>query len=237
MEIADFDRWREQYDEMSYTQQLIFYDQVENDHPRQSSFDLEAWRRFFAYIDGVLVGAYRIIEIGGWKGEMANEIIDHYPAIDEWINYEISREARSKTVCLSPRYRVIVLNDYIWNIPLPGASVFVASHMIEHIREWQLIKLLDNLPDNVQFIGLEAPINESDISRDWAGYHGSHILEVGWQQIIDYLRMNNFELIPELTAGHFRAFRKYANIRNYTGLEQIRLDEPILASELETIPA
>jgi len=210
--VADFDAWRERYDEMTYQEMKDFYNRVEMEHPLQQAFNAEAFSRFLAYVINA-IGPIAVLEIGGWKGELAHRILSKTGVI-KWHNYEICESAVRQTISLSPHisptewYRPIVPGDFVWNITLPEASVLVASHFIEHIKQRELAILIGNLPDTIQFVGLQAPIPEFGYDIDWAGYHGTHILEVGWKQVSDLLLRYRFMEISTLRDGDFRAFRR-----------------------------
>lgn len=208
MNIAAFDQWRAEYDTLTYQEQVKFYNQVEKDHPVQNSFrnNLPAWLSFFAYVAGRL-GKPRVMELGGWHGELASIILSSYPVIDSWTNYEISQEAVNKTVCGDSRYQAIVPNDYAWNIKLPDCDVFVASHTLEHIRARKLERLLDNLPATINYLAIEIPLPESG-PVDWGGYHGSHILELNWAEVEALLILRGFQPIRSLCWNEFRAFER-----------------------------
>lgn len=207
MNVAAFDAWRDHYDSMSYADQVDFYNQVEAAHPKQRAFSAGRLVRFFRF---VLASArpIAILEMGGWKGELARAVLGQFGAanINQWINYEISERARDANVCSDSRYTAIVPDDFMWNIDLPLAGVFVASHVIEHIKVSQLTALLDNLPLSVEYIALQAPITQSALAHDWSGYLGSHILEIGWRQVTDILIKRDFVPLSALSYRDFQAF-------------------------------
>lgn len=206
MNVADFNQWRERYAVMTYQEQQAFYDRVEQDHPAQNSYrqNLPAWLRFFTHVTARL-SRPRVLELGGWHGEMAAEILAAFPALDTWTNYEICPAAVKKSVCDDRRYRAIVSYDYAWNVSLPDADVFVACHTIEHITVKQFELLLDNLPPVVTYAAIEMPLPDEGPAQ-WAGYHGSHIFEAGWQEATAALALRGFGAIAELNYKEMRVF-------------------------------
>lgn len=206
----DFNKWRDDYQQMSYDDQVKFYNEVAKRWPEQIDFHFPSWLRFFKYVhDGL--GPFSIFEIGGWKGEMAQAVFDTAPdlikrttirggkqQLPTWVNFEISEEALTGTVVTDPRYQAKVPPDFAWNVAIPNMDVFIASHTIEHITEENFVALLDNLPSTVVFIGLESPLRPSDVSRDWGNYTGSHILEIGWKEVAEHLADFGFYAIKEL---------------------------------------
>ena len=172
MNVADFDAWRERYDEMTYQEMKDFYNRVEMEHPLQQAYNAEAFGRF---LDHVLERDFPItvLEIGGWKGELAQIMLDKSDydppifAIEKWYNYEICRNAIEKSVLSDQRYKPVIPDNFVWNIDLPKADVLIASHFVEHIKWWELVALIHNLPETIRFIGLQAPLGE--LEMDWAG--------------------------------------------------------------------
>lgn len=219
-----FDEWRADYNGMTYEEQVVFYNEVEKVYPDQTDFDPPSWHRFFDYVLGG-IGPVSVLEIGGWKGEMAEMVFRVIPEAIKtlvvrgeikptWFNYEISQEAVDKCIIPDqPRYHISVPPDFAWNIPLPLADVFIGSHVIEHIKENEFVSLLYNLPSSIKYIALESPIRETDTNRDWARYTGTHILEIGWQELESHLAGHGFFEVErlrgynEVEASQFRAYR------------------------------
>ncbi|MEE9365431.1 MAG: hypothetical protein V3W44_01990 [Dehalococcoidales bacterium] len=207
MDVATFDAWRENYLHMTYREQQEFYDRVEVEHPHQAAFAAAHFGRFFEHIQEVLEVAY-VLEVGGWKGELACKMLAaaSLPGISVWCNVEICQRAVDRGVCDSSRYTTFVPRSFPWNVELPPANIFAASHFIEHITRNDLDMLIQNLPDTVRYIGLEAPIPDGGNDIDWTGYHGSHILEIGWRSAERLLMNNGFLPISQLSIDDFRAF-------------------------------
>lgn len=209
MNVAAFDKWRRDYDGLSYADMKAFYDLVEADHPLQQAYDAGTFARFLQGITAN-IGAITVLEIGGWKGELAQLMLQREPDIVTWHNLEICKRAVERSVFESPKYKPVVPGDFVWTLSLPDAQVFVASHFIEHIRLWELSALFDNL-NGVQFIGLQSPLQPVGI--DWTGYHGSHILGVGWIGVSACLSAHGFTEMLALREGDFRAFRQTEPLR------------------------
>jgi hypothetical protein len=197
MDVAEFDAWRQAYDSMSYENQKAFYARVGLEHPRQAGFTLDAWKIFLMgclqSLGPVLVGQdkclktkgpqpLRVLEFGGWNGELAEALWDYFNP-ERWWNLEIRESAVETAVCHREGYVVFIPPDFAWEVALPPAEVVVASHFAEHVRFAELLALLKNLPAKATHFGIEAPIREDAVGVSWMGYHGSHILEVGWVQL------------------------------------------------------
>jgi len=197
MNVIDFDRWRQDYAQLTYKDQLAFYNQVAIDHPLQHGFDEAAFEDFIKPL-----GEADVIELGGWKGELAAFVLPKLPKVRKWLNYEISEQAIKETYCKDERYHPLIPSDFLWNIEIPKADVFISSHTIEHITAKELDKLFSKLP--VKHIGLQAPLGDN--GTDWAGYYGSHILEIGWNSVIEMLSGYGFSLT--VSSGEFRGFAR-----------------------------
>lgn len=208
MDVAAFDAWREDYLHMTYLEQQEFYDRVEVEHPHQGAFTLLRFHNFLLHICDyeMTLGKVYVLELGGWRGELAQEMLKSFPSVTIWCNVEICQRAVERGVCESSRYTTLAPKNFPWNVELPPANVFVASHFIEHITRNDLDMLIQNLPDTVRYIGLEAPIPDEGNAVDWTGYHGSHILEIGWKQVTRLLMNNGFLPIDQLCVDDFRAF-------------------------------
>lgn len=208
MDVADFDAWREGYLHMTYREQQGFYDRVEVEHPHQVAFTLSGFHDFLLQVcdHEATLGKVYVLELGGWKGELAQEMLKSFPSVAIWCNVEICQRAVDKSVCESPRYTTLVPENLPWNVELPPANVFVASHFIEHITRNDLDMLIQNLPDTVRYIGMEAPIPEDGNTVDWTGYHGPHTPEIGWKQVTRLPMNNGFLPIDRLCVDGFRAF-------------------------------
>ena len=212
MDISEFDAWRANYGQMSYTDQQDFYDRVYADHPHQAGYaldgGLELFIRFFGRVLSELPNVY-VLELGGWRGELAQEMLNRFPSLAIWCNVEICRAAVKDSVFASPKYKTWIPPDHPWNMELPPSNVVVASHFIEHIKQQEFELLLINLPETVRYLALVAPLPESG-PTDWGGYHGSHILESAWGEIVRLLKYhhNFFEFIGDLSQKDFKVFKR-----------------------------
>lgn len=168
----DWDAWRAEHAEMSFHDQQLFYQRVAREHPEQQHFDLAEAAATFDLIN--TPGA-TVVELGGWNGALASRLLSKFP-ISSWTNYDIVGVPQ---VCDHPRYQLVVLDDYFWKLPARPADAFVATHTIEHLTGEELEMLLDALL--VDFIYLESPLGSE--GQSWAGYPGSHILELGWREV------------------------------------------------------
>lgn len=130
----------------------------------------------------------RVVEFGGWRGSKANQALSRFP-LAGWSNYEICPSAQVDRHCQDPRYQCLVPDSFLWEAhPIPyAADIFVSSHAIEHLSAEHLEKLFHWLPDSIRWMYLCAPIQDSTTSETWEDYGGTHILEIGWEQVLNLL--------------------------------------------------
>lgn len=182
---VDFDAWRAAYDDLSYAQHVEFYRQVAEAYPEQQHYNEPAVRAFLAGSDG------SVLEIGGWKGELAAAVLPDFPAIPSWLNVEIAPQAVTESVCDDPRYRVLVPEAFIWDadIDLRPYRTLIASHVIEHMKQADVEKLMDRL-GHIERMYVDAPLPPEPSA--WEQGESSHIIEVGWIGLAEIFTRHGF---------------------------------------------
>lgn len=196
--MIDWDAYRAAYDLMSWDDQRAFYDRVWDQHPVQLHYDAEACARFLEATRPATV-----MEIGGWRGELAGEMLARYDWIGSWHNREVCAGAATNPATDDPRYRANVPTTWPWHVPL-RAEAFVASHTIEHMNARQLDELFRATSARAMF--LASPL--TDDGQDWAGYGGSHVLTIGWRDVIALAATHGFVHDRSLDASEVRCFRR-----------------------------
>lgn len=179
-----WDKWRAAYNTLSDADQLEFANAIAAKFPTQQ----HATRSHFDKLFGELSGPASVIEIGGWKGELADYCLKNYPLINEWLNVEFCSVAAENYVCSHPKYEVLIPYRFDWfKIPMPVESfdVALAAHVIEHLSDEHLGELVHTL-SGIKTICFEAPIGEHE--NNWSGYEGTHILKMGWQGVNALMR-------------------------------------------------
>lgn len=194
----DWDAWRASYDELGCVAQAAFYNDVYQLHPEQHRFSTKALGAFLDRIGDPV----SVIELGGWTGGFAAEMLAD-TAIRSWTNYEISSDAALNPSTVDPRYQAVALARFFWEGTYE-CDLFVASHVIEHLKLKDLEATFDAV--NCRFVYLQAPLSEGP--TDWSGYHGSHILEVGWDGVSEALGKRGFWLVEPLSVPHVRCFER-----------------------------
>lgn len=196
---AYWDAWRARYDEMSFADQCAFYDEVWQHWPYQAYYNPEPAKR-------ALAGVVSVVEIGGWQGHLAADVLGSRPDFERWTNYDICLGALDNPATDDPRYEAELLTDHPWEVGLDPADALVATHFIEHIKARELELLVERVFVDYRLIYLEAPIAEDAVNYSWGGQDCSHILEWGWVQVGELLGRYGFEQVQD--DGWCRAFRK-----------------------------
>lgn len=90
-------------------------------------------------------------------------------------------------------FEKLVKKTNIWNLEVDKKyNALIASHMIEHIKWRELVQLIRWIPKNIQTVLFEVPIAQSAEDFNWKGHYSTHILEKGWEQIVEEMRAYNF---------------------------------------------
>lgn len=193
----DWNEWRDRYDTLTFAKQQSFYDRVYEEYPEQARFDVDALMALLQLVPGEPT----IVELGGWNGGFAAEILRRDRRIRSWTNHEISELAVRDSACADPRYYGIVLHDWYW-AHRHDADVLVASHVVEHLRLVDVVRAI--LATDCRFMYLQAPLEDRPTS--WHNYRGSHILEVGWDGLTAAIEETGMVEIDALRAPHVRCF-------------------------------
>ena len=203
--MVTWDEWRAAYDEWTFEEQAAFYAQVHDEYPGQARFDAAALGRLLGWVGGDVT----VVELGGWDGGFAAAILPNHPQVKRWTNYEICGEAVRGGVCDDPRYEGISLREWYWDTP-HAADVFVASHVLEHLRLRDVRRTLDATV--ARFAYIQCPVDDASLGArkagppDWNGYPGTHILEVGWDGLQREFEARGWRLLPNLSSPSARCF-------------------------------
>lgn len=178
-EQFDWNGWRAEYDVSSFDHQKKVYEDLAQLFPEQAHFSFEAALK-------AVEGASSVTEVGGWRGDLAAQILAQNDGITSWKNYDLCHWALNDgNRCEDTRYTPVELADWPWNVDLQPADVFVSTHCIEHMR-WNQLKALSEQFRKFKKVHLEAPLLWEE-SKDWSNYVGTHILEVSWSFVNDHI--------------------------------------------------
>lgn len=169
--MKSWNEWRAQYDQLSYKEQKQFYNEAEEIYPIQIHYSgLVA--QYLIHLDSPI----KIMEIGGWKGNLAASVLYQNSHILQWDNYEICENCIGKKECFDPRYRIIVPADFVWKINLPSYDLIVSTHTFEHLKAIEIEEIIKRHRAKVYLI-------EVPHGGNWHNYNGSHILPLNSDQL------------------------------------------------------
>lgn len=192
IEIYKFNRYRRNYDNLNFLDKKKLAFRWLKKYPEQAHFDYEPVSMWLRKI--VVKQPVKILEIGGWRGDLAMKALSEFQKIELWHNYDLLDNNGSQK-CIDKRYKLISLDDYIWN-ELPGFeyNALIATHMIEHIRWNELQQLIQWIPSGVKTVLFEAPLPVTSENIDWKGDYSSHVLEKGWEQVIAKMKERGYTI-------------------------------------------
>ncbi len=189
-----WDVWRSLYSELTQEENIQFGYDINAIYPHQQSFTVSNYDLLFSRFPGRTV-----MEIGGWKGELAHYCLTRYP-IKQWTNFEICQAAVEKTVPMTALpFSVVMPNRFDWfkdKRPV-DFDVCVAAHTIEHLSDEHLVDLVEHIK-GTPIVMFEAPIQPA--GDDWTGYQGTHILKMGWNGVNAAMRAAGY--VPEQINQH-----------------------------------
>jgi len=197
-----FNEWREHYDEMDYKDQIRFFFMYGEAFPVQFRYSRQKIFNLLA----PLKDRPKVLEIGGWRGEMAYDVFNEIPHIERWLNVEICQQVVENSVCSDERYEVGIPDDFIWNVD-PGQfedfDVLVMSHVVEFMRARDFEKIIGNLK-LIKNVYLECSICEKTEDVDWTDHLDPCIYEWGWDRTIEVMEKYGYKLTyQEFPAAFF----------------------------------
>jgi hypothetical protein len=162
------DAWRERYrnGDLTLADHRRLYERVAADYPNQNYYAAVPVHDFLAWSD-----AHSVIELGGWDGALAQEVLPCHPDVRRWDNYEIVQVPQA---CDLPAYRFHVPDVFVWELQELKADAFVASHVLEHLTASDLRRLIDTL--DAEYAYVDVPLSET--ANDWKGTTTTHALEL-----------------------------------------------------------
>lgn len=201
-----FEWWRANYYSITNEENIKIGRDLEERYPTQTSFNLEVIDDIF---NRFVPGAADVLEVGGWKGELASKLIPKY-MVSHWLNIDMCLAAIEKTPKISG-YAAHFPGRFDWwaDTLLPHFfhtyDVFVSAHTIEHLSDLHCLQLLSRISEIPRII-LEAPIERT--GQTWDGYPGTHILTIGWNVIDRELVARGHQVYPITNTIHYYEKRK-----------------------------
>jgi hypothetical protein len=191
-ETWQFDRYRKLYDSFSFDYKIDLASKWLIQFPEQAHFDIIP---VTYWLESIVPNPSLILEIGGWRGDLAEKVLLTFKHIEIWHNYDLLKNNNYQK-CYDKRYKLISLEDYLWHLSLNCEyNALIAKHMIEHINWKEFIELAKWIPAGIRTVLFEAPLPPSGENINWKGDHSSHILEKGWEQVINEMKSYGFSVI------------------------------------------
>jgi hypothetical protein len=198
----DWDAWRNAYPTLTYREQQDFHSLIYAQYPEQRHYDPTYVARA---IEDTL--PLTVVELGGWDGELAAEMLDRYQGIQGWVNVEICREASDISALRHPRLAAAEMDDYYWTQDWE-CDLFVGSHVIEHLSTTHLQQTIQATDARALFF--DAPLE--DHALNWRHFTGTHILGTGWAGVTSLCNQHGYSLAwaedhetDPSSGGHARA--------------------------------
>lgn len=185
-----WNKWRALYDELTDEEQRKFADDCEALYPNQTH---HTHGNFDYLFKEVLKPNANVLEIGGWKGELARHCKQYNYEI--WANIELCKAAIDKTVKdVGGRYMVLMPDTFRWwkeevkdRAPF---DVVISSHAIEHFSDQDLHGIINHIA-GIPVVMFEAPIKEH--GDNWDNYGGTHKLEMGWRGVTEAMMAHGYK--------------------------------------------
>ena len=222
-----FDEYRARYDLMTFADHQRAYSLVESIYPEQQCFDEGRASRFFEALIAHQITP-SVIELGGWKGELAQCMLSRYRDITIWHNVEICREAVGKTVCRDSRYTTNTLDGFFWDMKprfIGMCNTMVLSHVVEHMRLQNFSDTIAHCAnEHIEHVYLDVPHLTDHSCKTWHGWTSMHVFEAGWADI------------ERIMATHgYQSFIMNGQVRCYTSTHDIAhvslsQEQPVYAS-------
>ena len=131
--------YREQYPSMCFADKKACMDEVLKQY-----FQLVHPPRFlFSSIYQTKRRDLRVVELGGYDGTQALDILQSYPQMS-WVNYDISRVAAENTrpELAEYNYRIVVLEKPFIEYTLEPFDLFYSSKTLEHLTLTEAMETL-----------------------------------------------------------------------------------------------
>ena len=164
---VNFDKFRKDYNNLTFNEVEKFYQSLHSHFPNQEYMKHYHFKKMFDYIPA---DELVVVELGCNKGTRSKHLVNRLPKIKKWFGYDF-KEFKGTS---NGRYQFKVVDDWFYNIDIPDHDVFVCSHTIEHLSNWQAIKVLEHISKTANYIMIEVPLTRK--RQDWKGRWNAHIM-------------------------------------------------------------
>lgn len=190
-EIYRLDRYRNKYDSLSFDYKIKKAGQWLKLYPEQAHFNIIPINY---WLEKIVTRPVTVLEIGGWRGDLAKAVLSSFEHIRLWHNYDLIPNNNYQK-CFDNRYKLISLEKNLWNQSLDYEyNALIATHMIEHISWKEFKELCAWIPAGILTVLFESPLPASHENISWKGDYSSHVLEKGWEQVINEMKNQGFKV-------------------------------------------
>jgi acetyltransferase-like isoleucine patch superfamily enzyme len=185
-----FDEWRARRHDLPYAEHVAYFDAIFTQYPHQHYCSVDEARAFAAQ----LPDRSHVLEVGGWRGQVAEILLPEFARIEHWHNFELSRKAVQGGLT-HPRFTAQVAADFVWKIQdLPECNVLFAAHVLEHLSSREIRDLLGRLRA-VTHVFVEAPLPVAGKKISWAGNRSTAVLDIGWRELEELFGEFGFQAV------------------------------------------
>jgi hypothetical protein len=209
-QTGDFDTFRKYYRCLSFDDLKKIYEIWLQKYPEQRHFDTRLFLSCIKNAASALNKKVKVVELGGYGGELAFQIFKECPEILEWLNIEIVKHKMFNGL-EKYHYSEYVLSKQVWqeDLDISKYDIFISSDTLEHFTDEEVRKLITFIVNNkVKYLALKAPILFN--GQTWNGAVASHVLNMGTKQIKRLLEVS-YELIDEHEDGSWRSLWRQRN--------------------------
>ena len=191
MELT-FNEWRSRYFSLTDKENKEYHNYLETKYPVQAHFSANFVTDFFDTINREDI---TVTEVGGWKGDLANEVLGRFSKVVNWRNIEFCPNAVDKSVVIDSRYSTWCPDNFRWWEPLSCIldTVFICTHVFEHLHESDIKNLMDIV--HCEYLFIEAPLEE--YGQSWDNYSGTHIYFGSRSNLISVIESFGYKVYKE----------------------------------------
>jgi len=191
------------------------YIKIEKEYPQKPCYKTIN-KHILALISRINLKAISVVELGGYNGSLANEILSQSQSISKWHNYEIIPNLIQ--LCNDHRYNYNVLVNWFWSEldKKVKCDLFVASHVLEHLKKETIKLVLEKI--SAKYIAIEVPIAWGKQGK-WTDTISTHILDIGRQELIDLFA--EFKYYPILLFANDNAIVFQINYKRKYGITSL----------------
>lgn len=179
--------FRNCYSSLSFAEVVKIYEGITPHFGEQRHFNFKQVKR--AANEVGLSGV--VVELGSHDGDLARNMLHHFPGITEWIGYDV---CEAGTFLNHSRFKQEILTDWFHkSVPLDGVDAFVSTHTLEHMDRNAVYSTLGLLAEyEIEKVVLEIPFRKRG---DWKGSGSAHVLKAFPEDITKALEQLGYQIM------------------------------------------